>query len=49
MATKADLLALKADFYLAQNNIIRWLVTAVLLGQLIPTLPGLLRSFGLIE
>ena len=43
-ATKADLAELKATVSEAKTTIVLWVVTAVVLAQI---LPGLLRKFGL--
>lgn len=43
-ATKADIAATKADIAEAKNSIIMWVVSAVLLAQL---LPAVLKKLGL--
>jgi hypothetical protein len=43
-ATKADVAATRADIADAKNSIVMWVVSAVLLAQL---LPALLKKFGL--
>lgn len=42
-ATKSDIAELKATVSEAKSNVILWVVTAVVLAQI---LPGLLRQFG---
>jgi len=43
-ATKADIAGTRADIAEAKNSIVMWVVSAVLLAQL---LPAVLKKFGL--
>ena len=43
-ATKADIAATRADITDAKNSIVMWVVSAMLLAQILPTL---LKKFGM--
>lgn len=48
-ATKEDVMSAKADIANAKASIIMWVVGAIIFAQVLPALPGILRSVGLIQ
>ena len=48
-ATKADLIGLEVKIVTSEKNIIKWLVTSIVLTQFIPTIPALLKAFSFIR
>lgn len=48
-ATKADVEAAKTAVADAKSSIIQWVVGAILVSQLLPAIPNILRAFGLLK